>query len=202
MSKGFDTTEDLSSRGQQILDSGYGWCGRYYHSLSHSTKQKLTRAEALHLSSMGIFLVAVFQNVNNSAGYFSFSQGQSDGVSAFEYAASTIHQPAGSPVYFAVDFDATETDLQVHILPYFRGVRMWSQEYHVGVYGSGFVCRRLKELGLVSYTWLAQSSGWSEYHKYRDSKEWNILQGMGIKFHGVDVDPDDSNGNGGGFKVS
>lgn len=200
MSKGFDTTEDLSSRGQQILDSGYAWVGRYYYSgISHS-KTKLSRAEALHLSGMGIFLVAVFENAGDHAGYFSAEQGDKDGQNAFWYADNTIRQPLGTPIYFAVDFDASEHDLQSHIIPYFRELWKGIQgDFKIGVYGSGFVCRRLASLGLVSYTWLAQSKGWAES---REKRDYNIVQHDTITWHGIEIDPGDSNGNGGGFRVS
>lgn len=196
--KGFDCAQDCSAHGQQIKDAGYEFVVRYTYSLTHSSKDKLTRAEALHLSSMGIYLVTVFENAGDHAGYFKYSQGSSDGLSAFNYAFVTVKQPEATPVYFAVDYDATEQDLQQRVIPYFQAIRSYRGGYHVGVYGSGFVCRRLKELGLVSFTWLAQPPGWAE----SDYQDYNLKQLMPSKtFHGLDIDEDISNGNGGGWQV-
>lgn len=201
MSRGFDCAQDVSAHGQQIKDAEFGFVCRYLCSDHHNPKI-LTRSEALHLSGMGIFLVSVFENAGDHAGYFNFRQGIADANDAAAYAKNVIHQPQISPIYFAVDFDATEQEFNQHIVPYFKGIQVVSGAYPAGDYGSGYVCRRLKELGLVSHTWLAQSPGWAEYHAYRDSNEWSLLQGMAIKFHALDVDPDESQGNGGGWRIS
>lgn len=198
--RGFDCTEDLTSHGGQIVQAGYEFVGRYYCGPSHN-KTRLSRVEALHLSGLGLFLVTVFENNGNHAGYFTLQQGLNDGGNAFDYGAIIIRQPAGSPVYFAVDFDATESDIQQHIIPYFDGVR-GSMHRHggsaVGVYGSGFACRRLLELGLASHVWVAQSPGWAEYHTFND---WNLRQGATVMWNGISIDLDVSSGNGGGWQV-
>ncbi len=198
MNKGFDTISDCSSHGGQIKSGGYSFVARYYFSGISRVKTKMSYSESKHLSSMGISLVAVFENAADHASYFSLGQGTLDGASAYSYAAHTIKQPEQTPIYFAVDYDASEQDLQQRIIPYFKGVRQSRGNYFVGVYGSGFICKRLKELGLVSYTWLAQSSGWSESKTYTD---YNIKQGATTTFAGMDIDTDISNGDVGGFKV-
>lgn len=198
--KGFDTGADCTSHGRQILDGGYGWVGRYTYSIVSHAKTKLTRAEALHLSGMGIYLVNVFQNSADHAGYFFSFQGVKDGTNASDYAKNTIKQPTGTSIYFAVDYDASWQDMESHILPYFHGLKaaMEPAGYHVGVYGSGFICRRLKEEQLVNFTWRAQSLGWAESREHRD---YNIVQHDTISWHGLSIDPNDSNGNGGGWQV-
>lgn len=197
--KGLDTGADLSAHGQQLIDAGIGFCCRYTFSITSHVKTKLSRSEALHLSGMGIFLVNVFQNSADHAGYFSAEQGDKDGHDAFWYADNTIRQPLGTPIYFAVDYDASEHDLQSRIIPYFRELWKGMQgDFKIGVYGSGLVCRRLKELGLVSFTWLSQSTGFRESKTFHD---WNLRQLPSGTFHGIDVDFDESNGNGGGFFV-
>lgn len=198
MSKGFDSISDCTSHGVQIKSSGYSFVGRYYFSGISHVKTKLSYKEAKHLSDLGIYLVAVFENASNHKEYFSLVQGTLDGASAFSCAENTIKQPLGTPIYFTVDYDASEQDLTQRIIPYFKGIRQSKGEYLVGVYGSGFICRRLKELGLVHFTWLAQSGGWSESKTYSD---WNINQGNTTTLFGMDIDLDQSNNNAGGFKV-
>lgn len=201
MGKGFDCVSDCTSHGQQIIDSGFTFVARYYTSLSQTIKTRLSREEALHLSGMGIDLVTVFENAADHAGYFKYSQGSNDGRSAFSYAFVTVEQPEKTPVYFTVDYDATEVDLQQKIIPYFQAIRQYTGGYLVGVYGSGFVCRRMIELGLVHYTWLAQATGWAEYEEYNASGQWNLLQGATTTLFGLEVDLLESNGDGGGFQV-
>lgn len=196
--KGFDTGSDCSHLGQAILDAGFTYICRYTYSITSHSKTKLSRAEALHLSGMGIFLVNVFQNSADKAAYFQEEQGIHDGSVAFPYARQTLQQPIQTPIYFAVDYDASEEDIRHRIAPYFEGVRRSRGAYFVGVYGSGLVCRVLKELGLVSFTWLSQSTGFRESKTFHD---WNLHQLPGGTFHSLDVDFDESNGNGGGFLV-
>lgn len=196
--RGFDCVSDLTPFGAEIVAAGYSFVARYYFSGISHAKVKLSRAEALHLSSMGIYLVSVFENAGDHAGYFNGLRGDADGRDAFVYARDTIQQPDNTPIYFAVDFDASEADLRSHIIPYFYALRDSPRAHHVGVYGSGFVCRRLKELGLVSFTWLAQPPGWAE----SDYQDYNLKQLMPSKtFHGLDIDEDISNGNGGGWRI-
>lgn len=200
--KGLDTAQDLSAHGQQLVDGGFTYVCRYTFSVAHSSKDKLTHSEAVHLSRMGIYLVNVFENDPTKPEYFSYSKGVSDGTAAFDYAFGVLGQPKGTPIYFTVDYDATEHDLQTHIIPYFKGLRTPKYGYLLGVYGSGLVCRRLLEEGLVSFTWLAQSTGWAEYREYEQSGKWNLRQLWSTSWHGIDVDTDISNGNGGGWKLS
>jgi Rv2525c-like, glycoside hydrolase-like domain len=54
----------------------------------------------------------------NSSAAFSSAMGAADG----KYAAKTIGQPAGSAIYFAVDYDASAADIRNRIIPYFRAI--------------------------------------------------------------------------------
>lgn len=196
--KGFDCTSDLSAHGQQIKDAGYEFVVRYTYNLAKSSKDKLSRAEALHLSSMGIYLVNVYENASDHIGYFTRQQGVNDGMNSFEYASQSLQQPQGTPIYFTVDLDVTRAQFTQSVVPYFQAIRPFRGKYEVGVYGNGMVCRLLKEMGLVEFTWLAQPPGWAE----PDYAGYNLRQLMPSKtFHGLSIDEDISNGNGGGFLV-
>jgi hypothetical protein len=51
--------------------------------------------------------------------------------------------------------------------------------YDIGVYGAWQVCSRLRELDLVKFTWLSQSTGWGgteDRKRYVAQNEWTILQ--------------------------
>lgn len=200
--KGFDCVSDLTSHGQQIKDARYEFVGRYTYSVERSIKDKLTRVEALHLSSMGTYLVNIFENAPTSAAYFTEDQGRQDAAAAYLYARLTLKQPVNTPIYFTVDYDASTEDIQHRIAAYFTGVRLNRGAYKVGVYGSGMVCRMLLEMGLVEYTCLAQSTGWAEYEQFKASGKWNLLQGPTISQFGLIVDPLESNGNGGGWRTT
>ena len=206
MTQGFDTGPDCSAHAAAIKAQGYGFVGRYYFSVISHHKKKLTRSEAEALSGAGLYVVAVFENSSNSAGYFTHAQGLSDGKAAFRYAADQIVQPFGSPIYFAVDYDASTANLSGGIGSYFRGIAeaftaesQGGDTYQIGVYGSGLTCSTLAHSGAVTYTWLAQSTGWSGHDTYTT---WNLKQGDSQTLFGISIDPDRSQGNGGGFQVA
>jgi hypothetical protein len=80
-----------------------------------------------------------------------------------------------------VDYDASLSDLAGAILDYFQGVHQGmidagggSDGYQIGVYGSGAACDFMtKHCEFVSYSWLAESTGWLGSRNYA---AWNVNQ--------------------------
>jgi hypothetical protein len=94
--------------------------------------------------------------------------------------AGQVGQPADSAVYFAVDADFSAQQIQSAVVPYFESVqRVFSQAgggtryLAIGVYGSGLTCRLIGQLPFVSFSWLAESSGWRESSTFG---AWSIKQ--------------------------
>lgn len=118
-------------------------------------------------------IVTVYEDGPTSSAYFSYNRGMQDGSHAHQYAVA-LGQPAGSAIYFAVDYDATTAHTQGPITQYFQGVKAGldhaaggAASYRIGVYGSGRVCGWLKEQqGLAQYSWLAESHGWAGHAAY------------------------------------
>jgi hypothetical protein len=48
--------------------------------------------------------------------------------------------------------------------------------YKIGGYGSGATCRMLQSKGLVSYCWVAMSTGWPQSKAYLASGKWSMAQ--------------------------
>jgi hypothetical protein len=70
-----------------------------------------------------------------------------------------------------------------HMLPfvdhYFREVNRVLKadgRYKIGGYGSGLVCEHLLDKKLVSYCWLAMSTGWPRSKEFLASGRWNLVQ--------------------------
>ena len=206
MKQGFDAPENCSAEAEAIRAAGYRFVGRYYYDIVSHAKTKLTLAEAEALSAAGLYVVAVFENGPDHPGYFSRAKGVSDGTAAFRYAADQIGQPFSSPIYFAVDYDASDADAGGAVADYFAGLAEafaaesdTGETYPLGVYGSGLVCSRLLGSGAVTYTWLAQAGGWSGFQTFT---AWNLKQGRTQTVLGLSVDLDESQGHGGGFQVA
>ncbi|HET7464539.1 MAG TPA: glycoside hydrolase domain-containing protein [Longimicrobium sp.] len=203
MIQGIDTSVSTLDALSCLRDAGLAFVVRYY--ADHGAK-RLTLAEARAISK-GMDVVVVWESGSpTKPGYFSHAVGVADGRAAFLYGRDTIGQPTGTPIYFAVDYDAGPKATMGVITDYFRGVGEAFAElagggtdYEVGVYGSGLVCSTLHDAGLARFTWLAQSSGWAGSKTYDG---WNMRQHLQKTVCGITVDPDDARPGYGGFRVS
>jgi hypothetical protein len=182
MIRGIDASMNCTPYSNNLRAMNVQFICRYYTNLERTRKPEkaLTSREAHTLSDAGFSIVTVWELLA-SHGYFSFQQGEADGEYAYRYANEVIKQPEDTAIYFAVDFDATESQYVAEVLPYFQGVTQafgaLGQNrpiYSVGVYGSGAVCAALKGAGIARFSWLAQAARWQGTTIYAD---WDIRQG-------------------------
>jgi len=182
---------------------GNRFIARYY---ARGDRPKILRlAEAQAIGAAGLSIVAVWESgFPTSTAYFARAQGDADGADAHQR-ATEIGQPRDTPIYFAVDYDASVADIAGPVREYFIGVAEGlaaapggQPRYQVGCYGSGAVCAAIKAAGLARFTWLAQSRGWRGYASCTD---WNIRQGPVTQLCGVEVDPDEGREPFGAFQV-
>ncbi len=202
MARGLDTATSCS---QTIIDaiigSGYTFVARYY--CTGGLSKKLRFEEAHRLSDSGLWVVSVFQDYNNAISRFSKPLGAANGKAAYEYARDIIWQPGETPIYFAVDFDATDGEAKGAIRDYFNAVNDVFVEaggrYKVGVYGPGAICQYIKDDSrLAEYSWLSMSTGWRGYREYARQNRWNLKQIRTIEIDGVEFDTNESSPSGGG----
>lgn len=163
----------------------YDFIVRYYCAKQTSSKI-LTRDEAVRLSHF-FNIVCVYQDANNQPNHFSYIIGHDDAKNALNYATSIIHQPENSAIYFAVDFNPDISIINQNIIPYFQGIQAvfntMNAPYKIGVYGSGLVCKTIKEAGYADYTWLAQSTAYYGTADYNDPEKYSIRQGCHVMFN-------------------
>ncbi len=212
MIKGFDAAHDLSRFASCLVNEGFNFVCRYYN--INNPAKNLTFAEANYLTSAGLRIVTVWENgFPTISSYFSHQKGIADGTAAYEYASNVIKQPSGTPIYFAVDYDASQTDINDRILSYFEGIiegfgHLSSTQrdpvYLIGVYGSGLVCKSLLAANKVTYTWLAQSQGWRGYKTFTQYNIKQLKQTVECSSAGsIQGDPDESpNDNEGSFQIT
>lgn len=171
---GFDASTNCQNLASQLTGAGMSFAARYY---SAGTSKNLTAAEAKALSAGGVQIVAVYEDSNNAVGFFSASAGTSQANRALQLAAE-IGQPAGSGIYFAVDYDATQSDVDGPITQYFQAIKAVFEaadpQYRIGVYGGGMVCQTIQQAGLAELTWLSQSTGFPGYLSFRPNA--NLVQ--------------------------
>lgn len=183
--KGIDGYNNLTDHAEQLKAKGIELAARYL--FNHSAfKEHLTKAEVEALGAQGIGIVTVWENGEpTSDDYFTEDRAASDAHLAIQK-AQEVGQPAGSPIYFAADCDANPNTVATYFKTLSPLVRLAG--YEVGVYGSGDVCKKLAQDGLVSHTWLAQSTGWAGYEDWKPHAD--IVQGPAEKLLGDDVDSD------------
>jgi hypothetical protein len=199
--QGVDLANDSSDFLNELKSNRVDFVARYYRN-PDSRWPALSPSEAQRLSSSGIKIVAVWEAHSRDPAYFSYSQGYRDATIAYGE-AKVIGQPAGSAIYFAVDFNA---QWLFPIDQYFRGIAAGlaaanggRADYAVGVYGSGLVCDVLKRSGLARYCWLANAFAWEGSTGYED---WNIRQGSRLPELSFNQDADEARNEYGAFQVA
>lgn len=191
MPTGFDTTSDCSGQIQCIKQAGHAFVGRY---LSKFSWKVIAKAEADALRQAGLAIVLVYEDGPTADTYFSFGRGQTDGARAAQQ-ANALGAPPDTTIYFGVDYDASDDDIDGVITQYFQGVASSlrnfaaanNPQYRVGAYGSGATCGAISAAGLASMGWLACSPGWRGHDKY---VAWSISQSLPATVCGLSVDPD------------
>ncbi len=209
-----DTPYNTSSRLSCLGAADVHTIIRYYN-FSNSRNlpdKRLTLAEAQAISAQGMQIAVVFQQRQNQLADFSRCKGLAAGRRAFRYAQDDINQPAHSAIYFAVDFDASSSELENNIAPYFAGVKQAFTEqcndtaqYRIGAYGSGLVCETLLEQGLSDLTWLSMSTGYRGTREALAAGKYNLAQqppstqlcGIGVDYN----NPNPQNPDFGAFTV-
>jgi hypothetical protein len=201
--QGLDCALDCTGRAAAIAAAGKNFVVRYYRS-SGSSFSPLTANEARALSAAGLDIVSIWESASDNVAHFSHTTGLDEGTSAYKQ-AMLVGQPAGTPIYFAVDFDCSDKEVAGPINDYFQAIASafsamghGNSAYSVGVYGSGRACTWLTAQGLADFTWLAMSTGWNGFASYSG---WNIKQGPHDGALAFDYDTDVANGPFGGFRV-
>lgn len=202
--KGLDTTLELTRWAVELRRvHGYDFALRYY---SNNAAKNLSLGEARALSAAGMQIGVVWETAGTHTGFFTRAQGVADGSAAYRMAREVIGQPLGSAIYFAVDYDPTQEDIDGPVSNYFTGVRAGlyaaagtgQMPYEVGVYGSGLCCAAMTERDMASFSWLSQSTGFTGSKSYASDMRYNLIQYLPSRVTLADgtvlsFDPDGSN---------
>lgn len=193
--KGIDCSTPLNSKSAQALsNSGIKFVCRYLVPSKYAGK-RITRTEASEISSKGLQIISVFETTaSRTKG--GAEAGRTDGLLALNE-AKLIGQAIGSTIYFAVDYDAPETDYD-EIEAYLRNAFAELNGYAIGVYGSFAVVQEMYKRKACTHFW--QTYAWSHG---KLSEHANIYQHKnGVSMAGITVDLNESNGNEGFWNLS
>jgi len=136
-----------------LVASGYHYAIRYS---SYEPGKNLSLGEEQGLIGAGLDVVLVWEDgaENSLSGY---NQGASDATTA-QAQMTADGAPAGRPIYFCIDFDASAGQAAV-INSYFDGVASVLGRNRTGAYGGYYIINELLNAGKI--TWAFQTYAWS-----------------------------------------
>lgn len=165
--------------GAALQKAGKKFACRY---LSPDSSKNLTRAEADDLAAHGVWCVVVYEATAKRA-LSGRAAGAADAKTAAAQ-ATACGMPSSRPIYFAVDFDATEAQ-QTAINAYLDGAASVLGRDRVGIYGGYYPVKRALDAGKAKWAW--QTIAWS-------GGQWDpravIRQGAQTTINGVSCDLD------------
>ena len=164
-----------SADAQCLSDHSIKYVTRFYR----RGNSALNLMEAKLLQSNGIRIVAA------TSGYLSkddlsLSYGISEATRIFS-AAQATGQPNGTPIFFDIEFDANDTDIQTKLIPFFTGIKQVNekeanQSFRIGAYGSGLILKKLREAKLIDFGWLTGAIGFRGTAEAIAAGDWDIRQ--------------------------
>ncbi|MGN9812570.1 glycoside hydrolase domain-containing protein [Micromonospora sp. BQ11] len=178
-------TEITAARAAQLKAAGYQIVGRYLDEHLPPTdpdflNKALKPGEPRTIVDAGLRLFPIFQYNGTQLGNFTYQKGYDQGKAAHQKAIE--HSiPAGTCIYFAVDYDALDVDIDSNIRPYFEGVKAslsgLGNRYTFGVYGSRNVCTRIShEVGARWSLVSGMSWGYSGNLGFPLPQNWSFNQ--------------------------
>lgn len=187
---------------QQAFDlkaAGYTHVGRYLTGyVGNHIPKYLTPEEVTYIENAGLNVFPIYQAGGYNLEYFqNLSQGAIDAQNAIQ-AAENIGIPNNTIIYFAVDFDCYEHQIDQYIIPYFRRINLAfrsqtnRKNYRVGIYGPRYVCTKVSNMGLAVTSFVADmSTGFSCNMGFPIPKNWAFDQFFETSFTSIPSFPID-----------
>ena len=184
-----------TDRLNSLIYYNYHYVGRYITpgQFSWGNKQ-LTVKEINLILNGGLRIFPIFQTSADYAAYFTYEQGYNDGELAIQYAKS-LNIPRGTIIYFAVDYDFMDGELNSTVIPYFQAINNKfygnsnnnDNRYRIGVYSSRNTCSRVGNLASASFV-SGMSTGYSGNLGFPMPDNWSFNQILGVNFLSIDND--------------
>ncbi|WP_199038348.1 glycoside hydrolase domain-containing protein [Glycomyces salinus] len=190
------------SRGQALYNADYRVVGRYLHEHpdtdpEHWLDKEIQPGELDDLFGAGLRCFPIWQYAGTGIDSFTYEIGKSHGELAHQHA--TRHGfDLGTTIYFAVDYDALDAEIDSNIIPYFRGVEFslhkLGNKYHPGIYAGRNGCIQVGDAGLARLSFVSGMSwGFSGNLGYPLPDNWTYNQIKEWMFdpadHGESGDP-------------
>ena len=172
---------------------GFSVMGRYLTGSvgvgSAKRDKNLTADEIKRIEKSGMAVYPLYEDGGYEIEYFSKKQGYKDGIIAAAK-ASELGFPKGTTIYFAVDVDIQDGDIEGTVEPYMRGVisALKSTDFEPGIYGTRNVCLYGEQVGMKNSFVADMSYGWSGNLGFRMPRNWAFDQFVEYPIGGTPID--------------
>ncbi|MEV7478959.1 MULTISPECIES: glycoside hydrolase domain-containing protein [Streptomyces] len=198
---GSDTRFVISdARAKWLHANGFRVVGRYLYHPDPSYEKQIQPGELETILSNDLRVFPIFQIHGRDASDYDYPTGYQHALKAHEQAEGFGFN-RGTTIYFAVDYDATQEEIDDFIVPYFHGVASGlagqGKKYVHGVYGSRNVCINITNKTYARYSFVSGMSwGFSGNLGFPLPANWSfnqIKETSGIQISGsapIDLDSD------------
>lgn len=137
----------------------------------------LDEGEIENIINNGFKFIPIYQiDGTPTINHFTYNNGVNDARMA-RVRARSFKIPENNIIYFAVDVDVQETDIQNNIIPYFRAISENLNSHKVGVYGTRNVCTKVMNSGYAESCYVSDiSTGYSGNMGFKMPDNWNLDQ--------------------------
>ncbi len=171
-----------AERAKTLKDAGYTIVGRYLTNsvIPDPLEKRIQDGELDAIFAGGLKVFPIFQEGGTDTTYFSYDLGVRAAGRADDAARRLCFLP-GTPIYYAVDFDATGDEVETYLEPYFRGIhaelKRRGSAYRVGVYAGLRICRTLAAAHLTELSYVADMcTGWGANLGVKIPETWAFDQ--------------------------
>lgn len=178
-----DTRFELTTQRLNTLKSnGYQIVGRYLSDNEEDEQagkprwRKIVDGELERIIASGMKYFPIFQERATKPSHFTFERGAHYARRATQRAQSLGIPP--TVIYFAVDYDALDAEVDSLIIPFFKGINAnLGGGYGVGIYASRNVCQRVIDAGYAVSAFVSDmSTGFSGNLGFPITRQWNYDQ--------------------------
>lgn len=160
-----------------IKKSGFSVIGRYLTGAvgtgDNRRNKYLTVEEINNIVNAGLSIFPLYEDGGYETAYFTEVQGLQDGYKAGE-AAANLGFAKGTVIYFAVDVDFQEGDIDGTVIPYITQAKqiLSTYGYQTGIYGTRNVCLHAQKSDINYFFVADMSTGWSGNLGFRMPEGW------------------------------
>ncbi|MFF2627213.1 glycoside hydrolase domain-containing protein [Kitasatospora griseola] len=175
-------TRITPARAAALKAEGITYVGRYLTNPVVVVKPEdlpekaIQEGELQTIANAGLRCFPIYQTYGRDASNFTYIAGRTAGQAAVNAAMDHGFQQ-GTRIYFAVDFDAMDSDITSNVLPHFKGIQDAiaddGNRYRIGVYGPRNVCTRVARAGHSTASFVSDMSyGFSGNYGYPLPADW------------------------------